>query len=107
MAAQTTVLAGDLPGVKLVSSTGGTCEVYTHGAHVASWKTSQGDDIIFLSSDVSGALVCLLCFRLCGVAFFFYRVFARLLGWTTTTTYYDDDDDDEGIPAERVSSSRR
>ena len=47
-----TVLAGELPGVKLVSSTGATSEVYKHGAHVASWKTGQGDDIIFLSSEV-------------------------------------------------------
>ena len=53
MAAETVqVLAGDLPGVKLVSSTGATSEVYKHGAHVASWKTGQGDDIIFLSSEV-------------------------------------------------------
>lgn len=52
---ETVVLAGGLPGVKLVSSTGATCEVYKHGAHVASWKTGQGDDIIFLSSEVRGS----------------------------------------------------
>ena len=50
-----TILRGDLPGVKLTSSTGWTSEVYRHGAHVASWKTPDGEDLIFVSSDV-GAL---------------------------------------------------
>jgi hypothetical protein len=50
-----TTLRGDLPGVTLTSSTGWTAEVYRHGAHVASWKTPDGEDLIFVSSDV-GAL---------------------------------------------------
>jgi D-hexose-6-phosphate mutarotase len=47
-----TTLAGGLAGVTLSSAAGGTCEMYKHGAHVASWKTAAGDDIIFLSSEV-------------------------------------------------------
>jgi|AntAceMinimDraft_12_1070368.scaffolds.fasta_scaffold323998_1 glucose-6-phosphate 1-epimerase len=50
-----TPLAGGLPGVTLVSSTGCTAQVYLHGGHVASWRTSEGDDIIFLSSEVRPA----------------------------------------------------
>ena len=50
-----TTLRGELPGVTLTSSTGWTSEVYRHGAHVASWKTPDGEDLIFVSSDV-GAL---------------------------------------------------
>lgn len=41
-----------LPGVRLVSSTGCTSRVFTHGAHVASWTAANGDDVIFLSSEV-------------------------------------------------------
>jgi len=45
-------LGGGLPGVRLKSSAGFTCEVFRHGAHVASWKTAEGDDLIFLSKQV-------------------------------------------------------
>lgn len=43
-------LEGGLSGVKLVSDTGFTSEVYDHGAHVASWRDASGKDIIFLST---------------------------------------------------------
>lgn len=43
-------LEGDLPGARLRSATGCTSEVYRHGAHVASWRDAEGEDIIFLSS---------------------------------------------------------
>ena len=49
---ETTTLRGELPGVKLAGSTGATAEVYTHGAHLASWKTADGVEQIFISSDV-------------------------------------------------------
>lgn len=52
---ETTTLRGELPGVKLVGSTGATAEVYTHGAHLSSWKTADGVEQIFISSDVSSA----------------------------------------------------
>jgi glucose-6-phosphate 1-epimerase len=35
-----------------VGSTGATAEVYTHGAHLSSWKTADGVEQIFISSDV-------------------------------------------------------
>lgn len=44
-------LEGDLPGARLRSATGCTSEVYRHGAHVASWRDADGEDIIFLSSE--------------------------------------------------------
>ena len=49
---ETTTLRGELPGVKLAGSTGATAEVYTHGAHLASWKTADGVEQLFVSSDV-------------------------------------------------------
>lgn len=50
-AIEETTLPGDLPGVKLTSPKG-TAEVYRHGAHVTSWKTETGEELIFLSTDV-------------------------------------------------------
>ena len=38
--------------MKLAGSTGATAEVYTHGAHLASWKTADGVEQLFVSSDV-------------------------------------------------------
>lgn len=45
-----TTLEGGLSGARLRSATGCTSEVYRHGAHVASWRDAEGEDIIFLSS---------------------------------------------------------
>ena len=50
-AIEETTLPGDLPGVKLTSPKG-TAEVYRHGAHVTSWKTETGEELISLSTDV-------------------------------------------------------
>ena len=44
-------LEGYLPCARLRSATGCTSEVYRHGAHVASWRDADGEDIIFLSSE--------------------------------------------------------
>ena len=50
-----TPLRGGLPGVTLRSSLGYTVDVYTHGAHVTSWKDKDGTDMLFCSSEARRA----------------------------------------------------
>ncbi|MHB9134157.1 MAG: D-hexose-6-phosphate mutarotase, partial [Armatimonadota bacterium] len=40
-----------LPRVTLTHRSGSSAEVYLHGAHVTSWKTSQGDELFFVSRE--------------------------------------------------------
>jgi glucose-6-phosphate 1-epimerase len=39
-----------LPAVRLTDKSGATCEVYCYGAHVASWKSADGVENLFVSS---------------------------------------------------------
>lgn len=47
------VVAGknDLPKVVLTHASGSSAEVYLHGAHVTSWKNSQGKELFFISRE--------------------------------------------------------
>ncbi|EEH55617.1 uncharacterized protein MICPUCDRAFT_18576 [Micromonas pusilla CCMP1545] len=50
-------MRGGLPGVTLRSSLGYTVDVYTHGAHVTSWKDKDGTDMLFCSSEACRSAV--------------------------------------------------
>jgi len=39
-----------LPAVRLTDASGATCDVYVYGAHVASWKSADGFENLFVSS---------------------------------------------------------
>lgn len=41
---------GDLPKILLSHKSGSSAEIYTLGAHVTSFKTSQKEELLFLSS---------------------------------------------------------
>ena len=53
-----TPMRGGLPGVTLRSSLGYTVDVYTHGAHVTSWKDKDGTDMLFCSSEARRSVRC-------------------------------------------------
>ncbi len=38
-----------LPRIVLAHPSGARVELYTHGAHITSWKTARGDELLFLS----------------------------------------------------------
>jgi glucose-6-phosphate 1-epimerase len=40
---------GGMPKLVLVHASGGTAELYLHGAHVTSWTTSEGEELLFVS----------------------------------------------------------
>ncbi len=42
---------GGLPKAVLTHSSGSSCEVYLHGAHITSWKNATGDELFFLSRE--------------------------------------------------------
>lgn len=42
---------GDLPKVRLTHSSGALAEIYPHGAHITSWQTKTGKELLFLSSN--------------------------------------------------------
>lgn len=42
---------GNLPKLQLRHASGATAEIYQHGAHVTSWKTPDGNEQLFLSSN--------------------------------------------------------
>jgi glucose-6-phosphate 1-epimerase len=42
---------GGLPRVILTHASGSSCEVYLHGAHIASWKNTSGEELFFLSRE--------------------------------------------------------
>jgi hypothetical protein len=45
--------AAGLKKYRLVSSSGYSAEVYEHGAHVTSWRSPAGNELLFVSKEVN------------------------------------------------------